>query len=122
DIEIGQIQPVYVYHLGQYQKILKQRNVLLKDDQKNKEMDRTILRVLTEQLIEHAAPILQKRFEFLNLLRNWAVPIHESISRNVEKLDIKYSPSVNVSEDMELSKILDVNVAQFQDMESKEIE
>ena len=30
DMEIGQIQPVYIYHLGQYQKVLKQRNHLLK--------------------------------------------------------------------------------------------
>ncbi len=34
DMEIGQIQPVYIYHLGQYIKILKQRNHLLKQLQK----------------------------------------------------------------------------------------
>src|SRR5690625_5996348 len=26
DMELGQIQPRYIYHLGQYQKVLKQRN------------------------------------------------------------------------------------------------
>src|SRR5699024_10369020 len=30
DMELGQIQPNYIYHLCQYQKILKQRNYLLK--------------------------------------------------------------------------------------------
>ena len=35
-----------------------------------------MLDVFTVQLIEHAAKILQKRFEFLHLLEEWANPIH----------------------------------------------
>lgn len=31
DIELGQISPLYLYHLGHYQKVLKQRNYLLKE-------------------------------------------------------------------------------------------
>src|SRR5699024_4362889 len=50
DMELGQIEPMYVYHLGQYQKILKQRNHLLKQLQ-NQQADATVLHVLTEQLI-----------------------------------------------------------------------
>ena len=30
DMEIGQLSPTYLYHLGQYSKLLKQRNELLK--------------------------------------------------------------------------------------------
>ncbi|MBB6454419.1 DNA replication and repair protein RecF [Salirhabdus euzebyi] len=122
DMEIGQIQPIYVYHLGQFQKILKQRNALLKDYQRKQQMDRTMLRVMTEQIIEHAATIIHRRFKFLQLLRKWAQPIHLGISRHLEKLEITYDASIEVSENMELSKIVEVYQKQFEDMETKEIE
>lgn len=105
DMEIGQIKPLYIYHLGQYQKILKQRNHLLKNLQRRKSNDRTLLEVLTEQLIEHASVIVEKRFVFLQLLRQWAAPIHKGISRDKEELEIMYSGSIDVSEQENKEKI-----------------
>ncbi len=55
DMELGQIQPTYIYHLSQYQKILKQRNHLLKQLQRQSSADETMLDVLTDQLVEHAS-------------------------------------------------------------------
>src|SRR5699024_7364707 len=54
DMELGQIQPKYVFHLAQYQKILKQRNHLLKQMQYKKTQEDVMLQVLTDQLIVHA--------------------------------------------------------------------
>src|SRR5699024_1094695 len=73
DMELGQIEPIYLYHLAEYQKILKHRNQLLKQlsHQKN---DKTLLSIYTEQLIEHAVVILQKRFAFLKMLKRIAIP------------------------------------------------
>ncbi|ENH98454.1 recombination protein F [Gracilibacillus halophilus YIM-C55.5] len=122
DMEIGQIQPVYMYHLGQYIKILKQRNHLLKDLQRNGQTDRTMLRVLTEQLIEHAVVILQKRFVFLKSLRKWAQDIHSSISRGKEQLDIQYQPTIDVLEDTKQEKIVTIFQTHFERMEQREID
>ena len=72
--------------------------------QGNSKNEETMLDVFTLQLIEHGAKILQKRFEFLHLLQEWA-PIHRGISRGLEELEIVYKPSVDVSESMDLSKI-----------------
>src|SRR5699024_5897735 len=107
DMELGQIQPKYIYHLGQYQKVLKQRNRLLKQIQlRGKKQDQLIiLQVLTEQLVEHATSLLQRRFLFIKLLRKWAIPIHYEISRKLEKLEIMYLPSIDVSEDTTKEKI-----------------
>src|SRR5690606_33053840 len=69
DMELGQIQPRYIYHLGQFQKVLKQRNHLLKQMQRDRSINRMMLQVLTDQLIEHASTILERRFAFLELLR-----------------------------------------------------
>lgn len=122
DMEIGQIQPAYIYHLGQYQKILKQRNHLLKDLQRKPKADRTMLGILTEQLVEHAVTIVERRFKFLQLLRSWAGPIHEGISRSLEQLEISYDASVKVSEDMNLETIKNTYIEKFQEIETKEVE
>ncbi|MCT2535517.1 DNA replication/repair protein RecF [Aquibacillus koreensis] len=122
DMEIGQIQPIYIYHLGQYLKILKQRNHLLKDFRRNLHADRTMLRVLTDQLVEHAAIIVEKRFTFLKLLRKWATPIHEGISRGLESLEILYNASLDVSEGDNREKITSIYKQKFEDVEEKEIE
>jgi DNA replication and repair protein RecF len=122
DMELGQIQPVYVYHLSQFQKVLKQRNALLREYQRNQNSDRTMLRILTAQLIEHAAPIIQRRHQFLNLLRTWAKPIHHGISHQLEELDIVYQGTIDITDEMEVSEIEEVYQKRFLDVETKEIE
>ncbi len=87
DMELGQISPVYLHELSLYGKILKQRNVLLKDMQQKRSNEFTMLDVLTDQLIEKAAFIVKKRAEFIVQLEKWAIPIHESISRGKELLN-----------------------------------
>ncbi|WP_027964588.1 DNA replication/repair protein RecF [Halalkalibacillus halophilus] len=122
DMEIGQIQPVYIYHLGQYQKILKQRNALLKDLMRKQSPDLTMLHVLTEQLIEHASIVLERRFLFLRKLRDWASEIHKGISRELEKLEIHYDSSMEVLEDMSLETIKETFQTSFEAKEKREIE
>src|SRR5699024_11220222 len=77
-MKLGQIEPMYLYHLAQYQKVLKQRNHLLKQ-LRHEATDKAFLFVLTDQLIQHALVILKKRFHFLELLKSWAIPIHKQI-------------------------------------------
>ncbi|WP_404450748.1 DNA replication/repair protein RecF [Virgibacillus necropolis] len=122
DMELGQIQPRYIYHLGQYQKVLKQRNHLLKQMQRNQQKDPAVLWVLTEQLIEHATILLERRFAFLDLLRKWARPIHHQISRSLEQLEIKYAATIEVSEDANKATIENRYLSKFQEIETKEID
>ena len=122
DMELGQIQPRYIYHLGQFQKVLKQRNHLLKQMQKNRSMNRVMLDVLTEQLIEHASTILERRFAFIDLLRKWAKPIHHGISHELEEFEIVYAPSVEVLETASKEKIESSYREKFNQIIEKEIE
>ncbi|GAB2536931.1 DNA replication/repair protein RecF [Gracilibacillus alcaliphilus] len=122
DMEIGQIQPVYIYHLGQYMKILKQRNHLLKQMQRRKTEDPIMLRVLTDQMIIHAAVILEKRFLFMQRLRDWANQIHKGISRELEDLDLQYAATVDVSEQDNRETIGVTLREAFEHVEQKEIE
>ncbi len=122
DMEIGQISPVYLHEVGQLNKILKQRNHYLKQLQIKKQTDKTMLDILTEQFIQSATKVLIKRFEFLHLLQNRATPIHEGISRELEELKIRYKPSVEVSEDQDLSKIINIYENKYNQVKQREID
>lgn len=122
DMEIGQVSPVYLNNISQYQKVLHQRNQYLKLLQTKKQTDTLMLDIYTEQLIELAVKVVQKRFEFLNLLQEWAKTIHFSISRGLENLQILYKASVEVSEEDELSKMVNVYQNKFSEIRQKEID
>jgi DNA replication and repair protein RecF len=122
DMEIGQVSPIYLHDMSQYQKILQQRNHFLKMMQIKKQNDQTMLEILTEQFIDMAVKIVSKRFEFLHLLENWAQPIHKGISRGLESLEILYKPSVDVLEDQNLSKMKACYEEKFSKVRNREIE
>lgn len=105
DMEMGQMSAVYLHHLVQYQKILKQRNHYLKQIVSNRgKGDFVYLDVLTEQLAVEGAAVLKDRFRFTKRLQEWAQPIHSDITQEKEILEITYSCSVPVQnkEDMDL--------------------
>ncbi|WP_243292745.1 DNA replication/repair protein RecF [Bacillus sp. FJAT-47783] len=122
DMEIGQVSPVYLHELSKYQKIMQQRNHLLKQLQSRKQKDTGMLEVLSMQLSEAAANIVLKRQLFIKQLEKWAQPIHSGISRGLEQLNITYKPSVDVSDGAELSKIIEVFNEKFAKIKEKEIE
>src|SRR5699024_4236676 len=122
DMELGQIQPSYIYHLGQYQRVLKQRNHLLKQLRRNPKKDDSFLTVLTEQLVEHAATLLERRFQFIGQLQSWAETIHHEISREKERLKIVYNSTIDVSEDDKREKIEEVYHQKFEEIHQTEID
>lgn len=122
DMEIGQISPLYLHDSATYQKILQQRNAYLKLLQSKSTTDETMLDILTEQFIDVAVKIIAKRFEFLALIESWAKPIHEGISRGQETLKIIYKPSLDVSEDQQLSKMVEVFEQKYRQSKKREID
>ncbi|MBS4218190.1 DNA replication/repair protein RecF [Bacillus sp. FJAT-49711] len=122
DMEIGQVSPVYLYDMSQFQKILQQRNNYLKQLQIKKQTDLTFLEVLTAQYIEVAVRVIKKRFEFIQMLEKWAKPIHSGISRGLETLSIQYKPSIEVSEDTDWSKMVTVFEDKIDSLKQREID
>lgn len=94
DMEIGQISPSYIYHLSQYQKIIYQRNNLLKDFSRELKNKLELLEIWNIQLIEHGSKIILKRLEFIKQLEKWAEKLHWTITNEKETLRIKYKPSM----------------------------
>ena len=96
DIELCQIDKLYYYSLRQYHKVLKQRNLALKDYFKKK--DYSMLDIWDMQLEEYAKAVIQKRIEFVEELNSIAKQIHQDISGKKERLEIIYVPSVEPDE------------------------
>ena len=123
DIEIGQIQPIYLHSLSQYQKVLQQRNALLKQPNRTTVSSLTMYDILTEQLIDLGAELIVRRCRFISQLRNWAKNVHQGITNGRENLFIQYCSSVSeVSEDMDLSRIKEILVKAFDRIKGKELE
>ena len=91
DIELGQIKPLYLSDLSNYNHVLKQRNSYLKNSQK---IDENFLSVLDEQLIEYGCRVVKHRLDFLKKLEIFAQEKHLDISQKKETLTIDYLSSV----------------------------
>lgn len=98
DMEIGQVQPSYLYDLVQYQKVLMQRNNYLKQIGTISSEAIAMLDIWNQQLVEFGTKIMIKRQSFIQKLQEWAEKIHSSITNSQEKLEIKYEPSFDVEQ------------------------
>ncbi|HHT97734.1 MAG TPA: DNA replication/repair protein RecF [Clostridiales bacterium] len=106
DIELCQINKMYLYHIANYNKIVIQRNSLLKQIQFKKELYDT-LSIWDEKLIEHGINIIKLRNEFIKQLNNLIINIHKKLTSGKEKLVIQYEPNV---EKEQFEKKLKLNI------------
>lgn len=123
DMELGQISPIYIHNLVQFQKILQQRNHYLKSIRGKSNIDEVMLDILDEQLVHFGAFVINKRVEFLNQLEKWAKPIHLGISMEKEVLTLKYKTIVDdVCNDIDLPKIKDIYIEKLKSHRRKDID
>ena len=123
DMEIGQISPVYLHDLLTFQKILKQRNHLLKSNQGKASLANDVMfDIYTEQYVQAAIQIIRKRFQFMELLQAWAEPIHHGISRGLEKLVIKYRPVTGMEPSWTAEEMMDYLTKKLNEIKQREID
>ena len=84
NISISQTSPAYYTALLRYNKILDQRNALLKNRDVSLVLD--TLPVWDEQLCKYAATIIKKRAEFLSRLAPYAKEMHAFLTDGGEEL------------------------------------
>ena len=99
DLELCQLDKIYLNNLTNYNKILNQRNKLLKDIYFKPELEDT-LSIWDMQLTAYAKEMIERRKEFIEELSNIAASVHEKISGGREELLVKYEPNVTAG-DME---------------------
>ena len=93
DLELCQLNKLYVYNLVQYNKTVIQRNKLLKDMDYNTSLKDT-LPMWDEQLLKYGAELIIMRSEFIKELNPLIAGIHAGLSGGKETLSIAYEPNV----------------------------
>ena len=94
DSELCQLDKIYLSDLTNYNKILVQRNKLLKDMVYRPELKDT-LPVWDMQLVETGKKIIKRRKQFVEELSEIVHGIHYRISGEKEELFLKYEPNID---------------------------
>jgi len=95
DRELCQIKPVYYSDLGNYKKLLKQRNQLLRD----RNTDQNLFDVFNESIAAYGVRIAEERRNFTDRLLKISSDIHGRISEGKENLKISYESSITDKEE-----------------------
>lgn len=97
DMELCQLDSFYLYNLNHYNKIVNQRNKLLKDMYMNPELKDT-LAIWDSQLVSFGSKIVERRKLFVDQLNEIIYEIHKKLSGGKEELIISYEPNVAIEE------------------------
>ena len=94
DLELSQLDKVYLSDLTNYNRIVNQRNKLLKDVYDRKDLMET-LDIWDLQLVNYGKKIIDRRNQFIVELNEIVGKVHEQLTGGKEHLQIYYEPSVS---------------------------
>lgn len=105
DLELAQLDKVYLSDLSNYNRIVNQRNKLLKDAYNRQELLET-LDIWDMQLCHYGKKIIDRRNLFIYQLNEIVGKVHEYLTGGKEILYISYEPS---NGEMDLEKAIKKN-------------
>ncbi len=101
--ELSQMSKIYCSDLIDYNKILYQRNELLKKLAYKPDLLET-MDVWNEQLAEKGSKILSKRYQFCKQLDDISKDIHKKITNGKEELSVAYQSAIPFDRDITIMK------------------
>jgi DNA replication and repair protein RecF len=105
DIVLSQSDRLYFEELSKHKKLLKQRNNILNNYLKNKQLDINLLETITTFFINSCAEIIFKRYQFINRFEPFFIDAYKKISKLSENPKIIYKPNLeNLTNSIEISK------------------
>lgn len=114
DSELCQLDKIYLSDLTNYNKILVQRNKLLKDMVYRPDLKDT-LPIWDMQLVETGKKIIRRRKQFVEELNEIVHDIHYRISGEKEELFLRYEPNIDdifFEDELNRAKIKDMKLCQ----------
>jgi DNA replication and repair protein RecF len=96
DVELSKLSPVYMENLNQYAKVLKERNLYLKQDRPDVEY----LEVLSDRLVALQIPIIESRREFLDFISKRISALFCKFMDENFEVDIKYESESDSQTDL----------------------
>ena len=113
DMELCQLNAKYYYNLVQYNKVLLQRNTILKQ----RDVDESMLDIYDIQLAGFGKFIINSRLEYLKKLNSYSENIHRDITSGKEFIEFKYISTVK-----NLDSVEDSIVEQLKSLRKRDIE
>lgn len=99
DMELCQLNQKYYYNLVQYNKVLIERNILLK----NRNVDKEMLDIYDIQLAEFGHNVIIERLNYIDKLNFYGEDIHKDISSGKEIIEFNYISTIKNSGDIKRS-------------------
>lgn len=90
------LTPVYEQYLKDYNRVLYQRNVLLKTERNKNSIDKH-LSIWDKKIVELGTLIIRHRIKVLQLINKKVKDIHQLLTKNKETLKLKYNSNVLTS-------------------------
>ncbi len=98
DIAISQIKPVYIQYLSRYNRVLLQRNAMMKKFSSDASF-RAVTDVLSRQLAEAAAEISAARAQYVGKVEQYAALFFEEMSGSRERASFSYGTTLGADFD-----------------------
>jgi len=97
DINISKKSEPYLEYITRYEKVLKERNEILKQDKVNEEL----LSITTELLIKLSGPIVSYRQMYVKDINDILNKITRALTGENNKIEVIYKPFVTYNQDFE---------------------
>ena len=120
DSAICQIKPSYASALSKYRRVLNERNALLKDIPRHRELEDT-LDIWNERLASEGAVIAYERFAYVKKLSELAVKFYDGISDGKEQLSMNFKNSFKCDESMNRTELKNSLLTALQKKQSDDI-
>ena len=109
NIDISQTNKKYFYLIGRYEKVLENRNKLLKSTKDINVIKETI-DIWDRALASYASQIFEERKKFIEELSPFVEKAHDYLSNGEEKIEIKYVSSFESDYEKSMLKALSKNL------------
>lgn len=93
DMELCKLDKLYLYNLANYNKVLNQRNILLKQISFKPELEETLI-VWDKQLVSFGQYIITARTEFIKELNDINKDVHKKLTDGKEEVNLIYEANV----------------------------
>jgi DNA replication and repair protein RecF len=120
DEAIANLTPSYLSYKTDYERVLKQRNALLKTLNSRASADNLeTLSTWSEMLAEAGEHLMKQRAAYVEKIRGITRDIYDELSNNRGPFDIQYEPNVSFQKDTDIKALL---TGKMQENQKQEIE
>jgi DNA replication and repair protein RecF len=121
DREISHINKKYYHDIMSYNRVLYQRNNLLKKINYNKKLIKTV-DIWNEKLAEFGTEVMLKRREFIKKINSLSRLMHRKITDGRENLEVRYISNIKIDEKDKYEEIYERFKTKLEKGQEKDIE